>query len=598
MHPQFFEASITIALATSLAAYTLCFGQPGRARRIFVWLLGAIVLWSGGVAASHVATDAQPTLLAIRISFLGIFALPPAWYALGRHLTSRGGGDLSRRGLALITAPSLLFCGVMLTNDWHHLYMRRPEALATHGPLDWGGPAFWLWTGWAYLLVMAASIRYVSWSWRLVHEDARARGALIGLASVLPLSGNVAHVLGWTSGDHDLTPMLLGGATLMLFLADWRFRMLDTLPVARRDVIDHIRDGVIVANVEGVVLDLNPAACEMIGAPASELIGHRLTEVVAEVSPDRFDYDAERFDKTIRSMSRSAAVFESTIADRDGRHFEVRGSGVADQVGAVSGIYLIIREVTERRRLDQVRRESRRAHSIASLAAGIAHEVNNPLSYVRANVSHVMEVLGEQPSERAGVTAAKDETEELQAALADALEGVDRISTIVERVRQFTSTRGGARETIEIAPLVDEALRLYGPADVSSVMIEAEVADGLPTVIGVRDCLLESLANLLDNAQHALCERGGTIQLRARRVDHTIRIEVEDDGPGVTEDVREQIFEPFFSAGAHGFGAGLGLAITRKFIAELGGTLAHEPVDAGGARFVIELPCPRPSGPA
>lgn len=587
MPTPFFEASITIVLAVSLASYTLVFGQPGRARRVFVWLLASIVAWSGGVAAARTLDEPSDVNFWVRVSFLGIFSLPPAWFALGRHLTRRGGRDLSSTGLVLLTLPSIAFAATMLTNHHHHLYMRAPELIGSHGPLDWAGPAFWLWVAWSYVLVCGTSIRYVSWSWRLVHEDARWRAGLIALASILPLSGNAAHLLGWTAGDHDLTPLMLGAATAMLFLADWRFRMLDTLPVARRDVIDHIRDGVIVTDGRGVVLDLNPAAARMIGAPETELIGLPILDVIAAKSVDRFDYDPDVLAQTLMTMGRAATGFETTIVDHEGRHYEIRSSSVADRMGQVSGIYLIMREVTEQRRLEEVQRESRRAHSIASLAAGITHEVNNPLCYVRGNVSHVMSVLDEW---RESLPTKAEEFDDLHSALEDAIEGVDRIGTIVERVRQFTRTRGGVRESLEVTALVEAALRVSAPASDPSIAIETDLQQGLPPVMGVRDGLLESVTSLLDNARHALQETGGTIRVSTRRVDHGVRIEVEDDGPGVTADLQEQIFEPFFSVGAHGFGAGLGLAIARKCIAELGGTLCHEPVERGGARFVIELP--------
>jgi PAS domain S-box-containing protein len=587
VHPQFYEASITILLATSLAAYSLANGQPGRSRRIFLWLVAAVMVWSGGVALSHTAPDVRGLNFFVRVAFLGVFALPPAWYALAFHLTRPRDRDLTLRGLVLLTLPSVVFCLLMLTNPWHHLYMREPDLIGNEGPRVWAGPAFWMWVGWSYLLVCGGSARYVWWSWRLVNEDARARGALICIASILPLGGNAAHLLGLTSGDHDRTPLLLGAATLALFFADWRFRMLDTLPIARRDVIDHIRDGVIVADTRGVILDLNTAARKMIGAPASALVGHSLVEVTKLHSVGRFEYDAELFAKTVVAMCRSASGFETRLQDADGRHYEIHGSAVADRVGAISGIYLILRDVTEQRRLDEVQRESRRAHSIASLAAGITHEVNNPLSYVRGNVGHVIDVLDEW---RGLLDGKGDEVDDAQSALEDAIEGIDRIGTIVDRVRRFTRTQGSARETIEVTPMLEEAIHLSAGNSAGSIAIERDLESDLPPVDCVRDGLVESIVHVLDNAQHALQDGGGTIRVRARRVDHAIRIEIEDDGPGVSKDLRDQIFEPFFSIGAHGVGAGLGLAIARKCVAEIGGTIGYEPVASGGARFVIELP--------
>jgi len=585
VHPQFYEACFTIILATSLAAYTLMYGRPGRAQRLFVMLVGSIIVWSGGVAGTRAFADPDIANIAVRVSFVGIFALPPLWYALAQHLTRQAESVLSNRRFALLCAPSVLAFIAMATN-WHHLYVRDPAALLAKGPQDWAGPAFWAWAAWSYLLVGAASIRYVGWSWRLVSSDARWRGGLVCVASILPLSGNFAHLLGLTSQSHDMTPLLLGVATVMLFVANWRFSLLDTLPVARRDVIEGLRDGVVVADAEGVILDMNPAAEQMVGAPLAELRGKPIVRAVAAQSVDRFDFDEDAFNRVVVEMCSAAGGFEKYVENYAGHHFEIRGASVADVPGQISGLYIIMRDVTERSRLEDVQRESQRVQTIANLAAGITHEVNNPLSYVRANISHVMEVLSEAPDEE----EKEEASEELQSVLAEALEGVDRIGAIIERVRRFTHTRAGVRESIAIEKVLEEATRIRAREQDSDIEVLTDVAPDLGPAIGFRDSLLEAVLNLIENAQHALRGTGGVIHLRAANRGNAIRIEVEDNGPGVDEDARGPIFEPFVTSGPNPIGAGLGLAISAKLIADFNGKLSYEPVDSGGARFVIEIP--------
>ena len=404
------------------------------------------------------------------------------------------------------------------------------------------------------------------------------------VASLLPLSGNLIHLLGWSPPGHDFTPLLLGFATGMLFVADWRFRLLDTLPVARRDVIEQLHDGVIVADLRGVILDMNPAAESMVEASLADLVGQPIVRAVATLAVDRFELDETAFNQTVVDMCSAAAGFETHIENFSGRHFEVRGSGVTDSDGRVSGLYIIMRDVTERSRFEEVERESRRAQTITSLAAGITHEVNNPLTYVRANISHVIEALSESHE--------KDEASllELQSVLEEALEGANRIVAIVERVRRFTHTRGGERETISIARIFEDAERILTPVPGPTIELRTEVDPGLRPAIGFHDGLLEAVVNLLENAQDALRRTGGVIQLRARQTDRGVLIEVEDDGPGVPDDLRVQIFEPFFTTAKNDVGTGLGLSISAKLISDFGGTLSYEAVATGGARFVIDLP--------
>lgn len=584
MHPQFYEASVTILLATCLAVHSLAFGHPGHSRRLFLALIGSIVLWSGGVALSRVGFDRDLSVAAVHLSFLGIFSLPPIWYRLALFLTQRENRSPAVRTLVLLATPSLFALTAMTTNSWHFLFMRDPTGILDTSPQHWAGPLFWVWVGWAYLLVAAGSLRYVGWSWRLVVNDARLRGALVCLASLLPLGGNIFHLVGVTPPDHDLTPMLLGVATVMLFVANRRFQWLDTLPVARRDVIEQLRDGVIVTDARGMILDMNPAGEEMVGAPLVELIGQPIVRVVANRAVDRFDFDESAFNETVVSMCTSASGFEAHVENYDNRHFEIRGAGVTEAGGQVAGLYIIMRDVTERSRLEEVERESRRAQTIASLAAGITHEVNNPLSYVRANLNHVIEALDESTGKP------EESADELRAVLEEALEGAERIRAIVERVRRFTFTRGGAREAISIEEIFEEAVRIRPPAQESPIEISISAESDIRPAFGYHDGLLEAILNLLENAQHALRETGGTIQLRARQVDAVVRIEVEDDGPGVPDEFGKQIFEPFFTTAHSEIGPGLGLSITGKLIADFGGTLSYEAVSTGGARFVIELP--------
>jgi len=583
VHPQFYEASFTIILALSLAIYTLVHGQPGHTKRIFLALVMSIIIWSGGVAFSRLLSDPDAARVAVEVSFVGIFMLPPLWYTLALHLARRTQSEFAWPRMALMTVPSVLAFAAMASNPLHHLYIREPESIVMSSPQVWAGPLFWVWSGWAYSLVIAASIRYLGWSWQLVSNDAKWRGALVFSASLLPLSGNLAHLLDLTPPGHDSTPLMLGVATVMLFVADWRFRMLDTLPVARRDVIEQLHDGVLMSDAQGVILDMNPAAERMVEAPLSELAGQPIVRAIANQSHGRFDFDEEVGMRIVVDMCRSAKGFDVQIENYAGRHFEVRGAAVTDAAGDVSGLYIIMHEITERNRLEEVQRESRRAQTIASLAAGITHEVNNPLAYVRANVSHVLDEIG-------SIFDEKDAGDDLRPVLEEALEGIDRIGTIVERVRKFTQTRGGVRERFSIEGIFEEAKRVRARASDARIAVTISTDPTLTPVLGVRDGLLEAILNLLDNAEHALEKDGGTIRLRALQAGSSVRIEIEDDGPGVPAALRERIFEPFVTTDDNEAGSGLGLAISEKLIADFGGRLTHENVAAGGSRFVIELP--------
>lgn len=587
MHPQFFEASATFAIAALLAAYTLAQAPPSRARMLLLTMLGGMSLWTGCVALSRVVSDPSVALFMADLAFLGIFATPPVWFALAAQLTRRewfACGHAGRRNAAILVAPSLVMVLALATN-WHHRwFLREPGLLLSSTPHEWAGPLFWAWAAWAYLLVCGGSLLYMQWSRRLVTDEARWRGLMVLVASGLPLVGNLIHLFGGSSESHDPTPLLLGTTVLILFIADWRYRLLGTVPVARRDVIEHLSDGVVVADGDGVILDMNPAAEAMVGASLAEMVGQPIVRAVAAQAEDRFEFDEVAFNRVVVDMCRAQSGFETRVENFAGQHFEIHGASVTDALGHATGLYLILRDVTEKARYDHVVREGRRAQAIASLAAGIAHEVNNPLAYVRANVSHLLEGLG-RPKK-----SSPESDEDLEQVLIETLEGIDRIGGIVERIRQFTRTQDAVREQIEVGDVLHEVVRIRGLERREDLEVSVDVAAELPPVLGTRDGLLEAVLHLVENAEAALRESGHRIWLRAVRDGDGLRVEIEDDGPGIDPANRERIFEPFFSTRDAGDGAGLGLPLCAKHVADFGGSISIEPREAGGTRAELRLP--------
>jgi signal transduction histidine kinase len=240
--------------------------------------------------------------------------------------------------------------------------------------------------------------------------------------------------------------------------------------------------------------------------------------------------------------------------------------------------------------------ERRRAHAerlalVGQLAAGVAHEVNNPLSFVKSNVRWTREALGEgAPGE--------DARAELVEALEEAELGLAQIVGIVSDLRSFARGDPEGVERCCASDAIDQALRITS----SRVGAVARVACERPAEpIELRmpsTRAVQALVNLLVNAADAIASTGrtdGTIRVSLRADGDAAEVRVEDDGPGLSPDAAAHLFEPFFTTkGAQG--TGLGLALTREYVLRYGGTVEVGARPGGGAAFTLRVP--RPAGRA
>jgi signal transduction histidine kinase len=256
-----------------------------------------------------------------------------------------------------------------------------------------------------------------------------------------------------------------------------------------------------------------------------------------------------------------------------------------------------LRDRTERRRYENFLRHTQRLETAAGLAAGVAHEVNNPLAYVCSNLSHIdrmIEVLAEQSATLSGKKA--EEFEELRMVIAESLDGVQRISGIVDRMRRFASLSQGELGEVEVNAVTGEALKMAALHRRAAVELHFEPADDLPPVQGSSEHLIQAVLNLTINAVQAVSQQGGgTVRVATRSRDEGAEICVSDDGPGVPSAIRDRIFDPFFTTKAPGEGSGLGLAITYDIIREHRGVLELHSEEGEGAEFTIRLPATRES---
>lgn len=232
-------------------------------------------------------------------------------------------------------------------------------------------------------------------------------------------------------------------------------------------------------------------------------------------------------------------------------------------------------------RLDDIRqRELQLAHgdrmaTVGTLAAGVAHEINNPLAFVSANLNQ-LEELAKDPRE-------EDAPELFQEILLETREGLARISSTVSDLVAMAQREEGVAHAVDLENVVEAVLRLARHQIPDDVVLQTDL-DPAPPVIGDERLLSQVVLNLLVNAIHAIPDDrpgGGQITLRVRDYGERVELSVIDNGTGIPDDVLPQIFDAFFTTKEPGRGTGLGLSVTRQLVARHGGTIDVETSPAG-----------------
>ncbi len=332
---------------------------------------------------------------------------------------------------------------------------------------------------------------------------------------------------------------------------------------------------------------VNKAWERMLGRPLAEAYEHGL----ARALPD----DVARAELTV-SIARAAAGEEIPWSDvvfvaADERRVTVRLMlyPVLDGRGEVEGVEGIGRnvqaEVDARRKLIQ----NDRLASIGQLAAGIAHEINNPAAFVALNLQHLTRTY---PRIRDGLADAATQAR-FEETLAETSVGVQRIVSTINELKLFARIPEGAFSTpVDINRLITSAIVLTKSEIRHRASLVTDLDDGLPLLPGDHARLGQVFVNLLFNAAQAI-PKGDvahhSVRIETRAVRDRIRIRITDTGVGIPPEVLPRIFDPFFSTWTHG-GTGLGLAISADVVREMGGSIEVESHPGHGSIFTVELP--------
>ncbi|HSZ83778.1 MAG TPA: ATP-binding protein [Polyangia bacterium] len=245
------------------------------------------------------------------------------------------------------------------------------------------------------------------------------------------------------------------------------------------------------------------------------------------------------------------------------------------------------REVEQRHRMEAQLRRAQKLEALGRLAAGIAHEINNPLAFVIANLHYVRGAL-DAPG--AGLAAAP--LEDLSAALAEACVGGDRIKQIVRDLKAFAQPHDESLAVVDVRPVLDFSLKMTA----AELRRRAQVVtrfDEVPAVWAISGRLEQVFVNLLVNAAQAIAPGAveqNQIRVAVRTLGDDVAVEISDTGIGIPAANLERIFDPFFTTKPVGVGTGLGLSICHSIVTAFGGDLTVESEEGKGSTFRVLLP--------
>ncbi len=360
-----------------------------------------------------------------------------------------------------------------------------------------------------------------------------------------------------------------------------------------RAALEDAAEGICRIDLDGRVISVNRAFTRLMGASAEESTGGSWEALVHPDDRETLSADlrggAEKVEREVRGLRADGATFEMQLSI-----VPVLEPNPSRPVG--KGHYFFIRDLSDRKRMENQLIFAGRMAAVGTLAAGVAHEINNPLAYIVANIDfarHQLTTVASRLSRSAaggGPAHVLDETGE---ALTEARQGAERVRNIVRDLRVFARGDEDQSGPVAIRRVLDSSINIAWNEIRHRARLVKDYGD-TPMVEGNESRLGQVFLNLLLNAAHAIPE-GETERNEIRvstRTDPGGRavVEVRDSGMGIPQEIRERIFDPFFTTKPASEGTGLGLWICSGILTALGGEVRVDSEIGRGSTFRVTLP--------
>jgi PAS domain S-box-containing protein len=375
-------------------------------------------------------------------------------------------------------------------------------------------------------------------------------------------------------------------------------------------------DAIVVADEQGTITLFNPAAAALFGYSEQEVHGQPLTILMPEELQEAHRRGFRHYLET-----KEARLIGRTVEVRGRRNtgelFPLEMSLSAIELPEGTGFMGVIRDLTERQRMQGRVFQAEKLASLGLLSAGLAHEINNPLAYVTNNlavlqrdVSLLLELLATyeevRPMLESNHPAVAQRIEKLTIEydlpyvrehlgeiVKSTQQGVKRVTVIVQNLRRFARLDQAAIDRLDLNAAIASTVELLrGRLNEHQIEVVQNLG-AIPQIICAPAQINQVILNLLLNAEQAIAatrQEGGRIEIGTRASRQEVTLEITDNGSGIPAELHSRIFDPFFTTKPVGEGTGLGLSISHSIVSDHGGRIELESTRGQGARFRVTLP--------
>ncbi len=336
-------------------------------------------------------------------------------------------------------------------------------------------------------------------------------------------------------------------------------------------VFEALQEGVLILDPDGQITYVNQSASRIFGVDSAKCIGQKLSRTIR-------GFDWKKLADPGRIVSRDLEILYPERRFLNFYLSPMRGEVEADD--HLLGYVLLVRDITRSRKQAEENVESEKLNALTLLAAGVAHEIGNPLNSMDIHLQLLERKLKKLPT---------GEHKDLAKHLSTAQSEIRRLDTILKQFLQAIRPTQPHRDQLNIHDLLKDTLELLEPElEERGVQVSLDLSEHMPVLPMDGTQIKQALYNLLKNAFQSLPADGGLIDINSHCSDYDIEVTIRDHGSGISPEVMGSIFEPYHSTKESG--TGLGLMIVRRIIREHGGEIELESKEGEGTTVTISLP--------